>query len=217
MIDFNKLIDRYLYREFKPKSIGRYYPSEIGNCIRKVWLSYKHPRETEADLVRIFEVGNILHNFIVEVLKSEKNPEIELVKSEFPFKINMNDFIISGKVDNLLLLKESGKMVLVEIKSTKFLDSFKEPSPHHEMQLQLYMHYVKVYNGILLYVEKNTLQSRAFIVDYKKEIAKEALERFRLLHKYLTENHIPDPEAKQKDKIKWMCNYCEYKEKCDSL
>ena len=44
-INFNKLIDKYLVREYKPKEIGRYYPSEIGSCLRKVWYSYKNPKE----------------------------------------------------------------------------------------------------------------------------------------------------------------------------
>src|SRR3989337_1930842 len=51
MIDFNRLIDQFLHRELKPKEIGRYYPSEIGMCMRKLWYSYKFPKEVEADLI----------------------------------------------------------------------------------------------------------------------------------------------------------------------
>jgi hypothetical protein len=35
MIDFNKLIDQHLVRKFRPKKVGRYYPSGIGDCLRK--------------------------------------------------------------------------------------------------------------------------------------------------------------------------------------
>jgi len=41
MIDFNRLIDFHLFRKSRPKGIGRYYPSEAGNCLRKTWYSYK--------------------------------------------------------------------------------------------------------------------------------------------------------------------------------
>src|SRR3989338_11237627 len=105
MVDFNKLIDNYLLREHKPKEIGRYYPSEIGGCIRKTWFSYKIPKQLDADTIRIFEAGNILHEFVAEVIRSEKNPEVELLQSELPVKIDEKDFIISGRVDNLILVK----------------------------------------------------------------------------------------------------------------
>ena len=77
MIDFNKMVERHLEREHKPKEIGRYYPSEIGSCIRKTWYSYKYPQQISLELMKIFEVGNIMHGFVVEVLKSEKNREIQ--------------------------------------------------------------------------------------------------------------------------------------------
>ncbi len=51
MIDFDKLVDQgTVTREFKPKQIGRYYPSEVGTCIRKVWYSYKYPQEIDPKL-----------------------------------------------------------------------------------------------------------------------------------------------------------------------
>ena len=82
MIDFNKLIDDYLYRKNRPKKIGRYYPSEAGSCLRKVWYSYKYPKEVDTELRKVFEMGNILHDFVVDVLKSEKTPSVKLIESE---------------------------------------------------------------------------------------------------------------------------------------
>jgi len=214
MFDFNWFVEKYLHREFKPKQIGRYYPSEIGNCIRKVWFSYKYPIQIKSDLIKIFEMGNILHNFVVNVLKSEKNPEVELLESEMPFKIDMGDFLISGRIDNLLLLKENSKKILVEVKSTSSIKSITEPMSHNVMQLQLYMHALNIHDGTLLYVEKNTLKSKVFYVEFKQEIANHALERFRLLHKFLNDDIAPIAEAKNNGK-KWECNYCDYREMCE--
>ena len=53
MIDFNALIEKHLKVKFKPKKAGRYYPSEIGSCIRKIWYSYMFPKETDAELMKI--------------------------------------------------------------------------------------------------------------------------------------------------------------------
>ena len=171
MINFDKMIDEYVYRRNIPKQKGKYYPSEIGNCMRKVWYTYKYPKEVDPDLRKIFEMGNILHDFVVEVLKSEKTPEVELVKSEFPFRFKVDDFTVSGRIDDLILVKEKRKLVLVEVKSTKFLDYVKEPTASHVMQLQLYMHAMGVQDGVVLYIEKNTLMTKTFKVKYSKKKA----------------------------------------------
>ena len=91
------------------------------------------------DKLKIFEVGNIIHGFVVEVLKSDKNKDIKLLECELPFKINIDDFVISGRVDDLLLLKSDDKKIIVEVKSTKNVSKVKQPELHHAMQLQFYM------------------------------------------------------------------------------
>jgi CRISPR/Cas system-associated exonuclease Cas4 (RecB family) len=214
MIDFNLMIDNFLKREHRPKGIGNYYPSEIGMCLRKVWYSYKYPQEVDADLLKIFEMGNIIHDFVVDVLRSEKNPDVELLKSEFPFKHQVDDFMISGRVDNLILIKLSGKNVLVEVKSTPDVTFVREASPHNISQLQLYMHFTGVHNGVLLYVGKKDLQSKVFVIEYNEKQALEIIGRFRKLHLCLTKNAAPDPEARESQKTNWMCRYCEYRERC---
>ncbi|MBI5061782.1 MAG: Dna2/Cas4 domain-containing protein [Candidatus Aenigmarchaeota archaeon] len=215
MIDFNRMIDNHIRKEHRPKGIGRYYPSEIGTCMRKIWYSYKYPMEVKPDLLKIFEVGNILHDFVVNVLKSEKNPDVELLKSEFSFQEGVDDFVVSGRVDNLILVKMTGKSVLVEVKSTSEIGYVDEPSDSHEMQLQYYMHITGVHNGILLYIDKKNLQSKIFEVAYDGEKSKEISDRFKTLHKNLTADEMPEPESRRSGEKKiWMCRYCEYHERC---
>ena len=218
MIDFNKLIDNHLAREYKPKSIGRYYPSEIGGCMRKTWFSYKNPKQTDVKLTRIFEAGNMLHEFITEVIKSEKNKEVELIKSELPIKIETKDFIISGRIDNLVLVKildkNEFKQLLVEVKSTKFLP--KEHKKEHEMQLQLYMRALDVDNGIILYIQKDNLETKSFPIKHNKNVSENIIERFQVLHNSLINNQLPEAEAKKSEEDKWMCDYCNYKEECNT-
>jgi CRISPR/Cas system-associated exonuclease Cas4 (RecB family) len=214
MIDFNKMILNHIKREWRPKGIGKYYPSEAGMCIRKTWFSYKYPQEVDPELLKIFEMGNIIHDFVVDVLKSEKNPEVELLKTELPFKEKIDDFEVSGRVDDLILVKISGKNVIVEVKSTSDADYVKEASPHNIMQLQLYMHFTGVHNGILLYVGKKDLKSKVFVIDYDEQKALEIIERFKKLHACLTKDVIPDPEARETKYKSWMCRYCEYFNRC---
>lgn len=213
-VDFDELIDKHLMQERRPKSVGRYYPSEIGYCIRKVWYTYNHPTEIEPELRRVFELGNILHDFIVQVIKSDKTPEVELLQAEMPFKFPFNDFLISGRIDDLMLLKAGRKKILVEVKSSKSVQRIKGPMAHHKTQLQFYMYATRVHNGMLLYVDKTTLETKGFAVKFSPKKAKQILNKFRALHKHLTNNSLPTAEAKKKKETKWMCSYCEYKEKC---
>ena len=216
MFDFNEFIDNFLSREPRKKTIGRYYPSEIGSCLRKVWYSYKYPIRPEPEKIRIFKMGDLIHDFVTDVLKSEKNPDIELINSEFPFKLEEKDFIVSGRVDNLILLKEGNKKILVEVKSTKNIDYISYAQEFHEMQLQMYMHAFKIFNGLILYLEKNTLNSKSFEIPYKKAMALRVIERFKTLHNHLTNGSLPLPEAKQDEGMSWLCRFCEYRGQCDS-
>ena len=215
MVDFNDLIDKHLKRESRPKSIGRYYPSEIGGCIRKTWFSYRLPKETDKSTTKVFKAGEMLHEFISEVIKSEKNPEIELVNSEIPVKIETKEFIISGRIDNLMLVKVDEKQYLVEVKSCKFLPN--EAKEDNVMQLQLYMHATGIHDGILLYIKKDDLQTLSFELKYDKDAVKDILERFDVLHKTLTSQKIPDAEAKINLQKQWMCQYCLWQQECDII
>lgn len=214
MINFNDLTDKYLKKDFKPKIIGRYYPSEIGHCMRQSWYSYTSPKPTESSLLRVFEAGNRVHNFVVDVLKSEKTPEVELVESEMPLSIDLGDLIISGRIDNLVRLKMNQELVLVEVKSTSSTRMLTEPKIAHIMQLQLYLHAKELKKGMLLYLEKNTYQSKVFMVDYEKTLVDQIMDRFRALHKALITQTVPEPEGRLIKDWQWMCRSCPYRQEC---
>jgi len=214
MIDFDDLIHNFLKRELNEKKIGKYYPSECGNCIRKSWYSYKTPKETDKDLIKIFQAGNLIHEFIVDVLKSEKNPEITLIGSEVPFKIELDELIVSGRIDNIIKVELDNKIFLVEVKSASSINFVDVPSESHVMQLQLYMHQQNIHNGLILYIEKNTLKTKVFEIKYDFNIIEEALNRFKALHRFLVLDELPDPEARIEKDMNWQCKNCSYKEEC---
>jgi len=217
-VDFDGLIDRHLMREQRPKAVGRYYPSEIGKCIRNVWYTYNHPHEIKPELRRIFEMGNILHDFVIEVLRDTRNGDVQLLEAEMPFRLEFgeaeNAFVVSGRIDDLLLLKCGEKKILVEVKSSKSLRYVRGPMEHHKTQLQFYMYATGVHDGVMLYVDKSTLQTKSFEVSFSMDQAKRIINKFRALHKHLTASTLPAPEAKKLADERWMCGYCEYADKC---
>ncbi len=215
MIDFNDVIERFLERELQEKKIGRYYPSEIGRCLRNLYYSYKYPMKVKPKLLKIFELGNIMHDFIVKVLQSEKIPEVELVDYEIPIELKMDDFVISGRIDDLILLKTDNRKILIEVKTCKDVRAVIKPQNSHMVQLQFYMHVTGIKEGILLYVDKTTLDTKSFKLEYDEHWSKLIVDRFRKLHEALVKDELPLPEAKLIEEIRWMCGFCEYKEKCE--
>lgn len=216
MIDFDKLIDQYLYREKYQQKIGWYYPSQIGQCMRKVWLGFKEPKETEPELIKVFHSGNIIHEFITKVLESDKTPDIKLLETEIPFKVERKGFTISGRADNIFLVRAENKVFLLEVKSIKSITKhLVKPQTPHMMQIQLYMQALSVPNGIILYIDKTNLKTRAFEVSFSQAEVDKALERFDTLHESLTSGKMPGPEAIGNKEMEYMCVNCEYKDKCD--
>ena len=213
-MDFDALTENYFKKEMRVKVIGRYYPSEAGQCLRKAYYSFINPKETDLELTKIFEAGNIVHDFVSKVFESDKNPDVELLESETSFGIPIDDFVISGRIDNLILLKEQDKKVLVEVKSTKAIDYLESPQESHIMQLQLYLHARKMQEGVLVYVEKNTLKSKTFPVTYNASMYEAVINRFKKLHEHLKNSSTPAPESRLIEGKKWMCRYCNYKTEC---
>jgi CRISPR/Cas system-associated exonuclease Cas4 (RecB family) len=214
MIDFDQLITNHLTKESYPKKVGVYYPSAIGTCMRKYWYSYKYPQDIRPETQKVFHMGNVLHDFVVEVLKSERNPDVELLQSELPVKTEHGGFLISGRIDDVIVIKSKGKTILVEVKSLKDIKWQQKPSRHHVIQLQFYMYASGIHNGILLYIDRDGLKTKTFEIKYDEGLAKTILQRFAKFHRHITENNIPEPEAKQHSDEKWMCKYCEYADRC---
>ena len=216
-VDFNKLIERHLHHDSRPKKVGYYYPSEAGNCMRKAWYSYKHPQPTDPKKGKYFYLGNIIHDFIAEVLENPENTEVKLLEKEVSLKIPQPEFMISGRLDDIFLLTADGRKFILEVKSTgQSLEWMKAPQDAHVMQLQLYMHAHEVKEGIILYIDKNSLESKWFQVKYDTAVAEGVIARFALLDGHLKKEQLPDPEARQRPEWAWMCKYCEYYDRCNA-
>jgi CRISPR/Cas system-associated exonuclease Cas4 (RecB family) len=214
MIDFNELIENHVMREFRKPEIGRYYPSAVGQCLRKSWYSYKQPKQLPVDKLKVFEAGNLVHEFMAHVFRSERNQHIALVEAELPLKLEIGDFLISGRLDDIILLKLNNQQYLIEVKSRGTMQYLDEAEKSHVMQLQLYMLISGIHQGFMVYIEKNTLQAKSFIVHFDATVAQEAISRFALLHSHLKQGTLPQPEARMLSSLNWLCKFCEYREDC---
>lgn len=215
MIDFNKVIENYVKRKTKEKKIGRYYASEIGSCLRRIWLSYKKPKAIDIDVLKVFESGKIFHDFVARVIKSEKNKEMILINHEKPIEIQTENFVVAGRIDDVIIVKigNEKKDILIEIKTTKSI-----PNKHrleHEMQLQIYMKALGIHNGIIVYIQKDDIKTATFPIKYNEALFNYTMQRFQKLHKYLIQHICPEAEGKINNA--WACEKCAWKKECDEI
>lgn len=215
-IDIGAIVDEYLYEESRPKTIGAYYPSEIGMCIRRSYYSYTTPKPTEKGALRIFALGNNLHSFLAEALKDSK--EFALVEEEKPVRVEHKDneasFTVYGRIDDYVVTKNTNKKIIIEAKSVGDINRVTEPEQKHVMQLMLYLSAMEADYGMLVYADKKNLEIRQFRVDYDNELHNKIMTRFKDLDYHLRKKLLPPAEYYFDAKKVWECKYCPYFNEC---
>ena len=214
-VDVGSIIDEYLNEESRPKTIGAYYPSEIGMCMRRSYYSYFIAKPTETSALRIFALGNNVHEFIAKALKESST--LAVAEEEKPIRINYQDentkFTIYGRIDDYIETK-TGKKIIIEAKSTGDITKVNEPDPKHKMQISLYLAAQKADYGLLVYADKKNLEIKQFKVEYNEEEYKKVMQRFKDLDYHLRNKILPPAEYYFDNKKVWECKYCPYYKEC---
>jgi CRISPR/Cas system-associated exonuclease Cas4 (RecB family) len=221
-LDFNQIIGKYVQNKNESRKkeliIGKYNASAIGNCTRKNYYAYTSPIELPLQKLCVFEAGNIIHDFIAKVLGDSEG--ITLVSNERDLGLVdlETDLMVSGRLDDMIMIQKNGEKIIIEVKSAKSLEYFDAPKSSHIAQLAIYLKALQPYGirkGIILYVDKNTLKTKSFEVEYDHEILTRAIQRARTLHRHLLSKTLPPAEAKSSMAQNWECGFCEYSDKCN--
>lgn len=204
-----ELINQFYTNHFKDRDKHHFYITDAGKCPRQIFFKFKkYPRkEPEARVLRIFDHGDYTHMRIMSVLFSlgiVRAAEIRIPPQE----------IIAGRADAIVGIE--GKPYILEIKSSSHykFDQLNAPDSDHFKQIQLYMHYFKVPQGILLYEDKNTQELKEFVVRYSPDLVQKVLADFEVLKGQIEKDIIP---SIPKDIESWRCEYCEYREECQKI
>jgi len=201
-------IENFYRNKFENKGKQIFYVTDAGKCPRQIYFSLKgYPRkEPDPRLLRIFEHGDHTHMRIMSVLFS-----LGLVKA-CEVEIPKND-LLHGRADAIISI--DGIPYVVEIKSVNAFKFKNEiPEPDHIKQLQLYLHFFKIKEGILLYENKDTQELKEFIIKYDEETVKELLKFFSELKKNVEESRVPDIPPNIEDR---RCQFCPYLEVCEKI
>ncbi len=202
-----ELIDQFYLDRERDKEQHHFYITDAGKCSRAIFFKFKNiPREKMTpQVLRMFDHGDYIQMQILSNLFSlgiVRASEIKIPPQE----------LISGRADAIITLNND--LYVVDFKSMNSLifKNLTEPKEENVNQIQLYLHYFKIPKGILLYIDKDRLELKEFLVEYKPAIAKKLLSELTELKKEIDTNIVPDRIPVYPDD--WQCKYCQFREIC---
>jgi CRISPR/Cas system-associated exonuclease Cas4 (RecB family) len=202
-----ELIDKFYLDRQKNKEQYRFYITDAGKCSRAVFFNFKNVPKEKIDprMLRLFDRGDYLQMQILNSLFSMglvRASEIGIPSQE----------LISGRADAIITL--NNELYVVDFKSmnSMIFKKLTKPKEENVNQIQLYMHFFKIPKGILLYISKDDLDLKEFLIKYDKNRAEKLLKNLSDLKIKIDNNIVP--AIILKSKTNWQCKYCQFKEIC---
>lgn len=208
-----------------PRSIGLRL---VGDCMRRTILDL---RATEEDFIPADAAGmdNMSYGSAYEVWIGERLKNAGLLKYGGvlwkDMQVNVKAYEGNGYMD--FLVTYQGEDVAVEVK-TKGAHGWDEilktrkPDKMHIYQLMIYMHFLKIKKGWLLYIDREKHFEAAngefiprweiFEIDYDPVLAEKLDRRLQRLSKHKIEGTVPDKEPKSQSDPR--CTYCSHNQFC---
>ena len=186
---------------------GKFSISSIGSCWRKKYLELKgiYKEEFTQELLRLFNIGDIVHREITKELIEKGEPSFYVVASEINIPTHK---YISGRIDNIISIK--GENIIVDVKSSsdwtiKKIHSGEDCDQNYKDQVLLYMYLAGISKGVLLFVGKTKGVLEEFEVKYDEDRAKKLVNEIEdFFHNYI-EKDIEPPKC---DGGQWGCEVC---------
>ena len=202
-----ELIDKFYLDKERDKEQHHFYITDAGKCPRAVFFKFKNvPRTKMApEVLRMFDHGDYIQMQILSSLFSlgiVRAAEVKIPPQE----------LVSGRADAIVTL--DNELYVVDFKSMNSLvfRNLQEPKEENVNQIQLYLHFFKIPKGILLYINKDTLELKEFLIEYNPALVHKLLKDLTDLREKINSNIIPARLSGWPDD--WQCQYCQFKEIC---
>lgn len=202
-----ELIDKFYSDRERDKEQHHFYITDAGKCPRAIFFKFKNvPREKmEPQVLRMFDHGDYIQMQILNTLFSlgiVRASEVKIPPQE----------LVSGRADAIVTL--DNELYVVDFKSmnSMIFKNLTQPKEDNINQLQLYLHFFKISKGILLYVSKDNLELKDFLVEYDKARAEKLLKGLSDLKIKIETDVVPGAIAGYP--TDWQCQYCQFKEIC---
>lgn len=204
--DYLMLKEQEKQKEFEKDRAKYWRASGMGQCYRKRFYERQgmEGQPLEPRMLRVFEVGNILHGYLQDLLKEAG----ELISAEEEF----TNGIVKGHID-AIVKGEKGYIIydFKTVHSRKFSYLKKEADPHYIKQLLTYTmlakkKYKNIQESRLLYISKDDLRMQEIPYQLSDFIEKEIKQELADLENYWKCNQLPPAKPQQE----WECGYCQF-------
>jgi len=202
-------------KPFKPRDyMGA---SIIGEeCKRKLWYNFYQPKHMDDPRIqRIFDMGNVIEDYIVQKLKDSGLTVYE--KDALGEQFGFVDGKIAGHCDGVVTgLPESSKPHLLEIKSAKnssfnqfVKNGVQAQSSTYFVQMQVYMHKLNLERGLFVMMNKDNQEMYFERITYCPFEAEAALNNAKDVIASTSE-----PERAYPSSTFYKCKWCNWRKEC---
>ena len=201
----------------KHHEITSWHASKLGQCLRGVFLErmgVKPDIEFDERTLRVFDLGHIIEEWFVNLLKDVPNVEIKTQE-----KVEDKELNVSGYCD--LIVCHEGNQKVYELKSKHskafwyMIDKKEGANRQHEYQLWLYLKLLKIAEGGLVYISKDDLSIAEFpVLLSNKQLEAEVMNEINLLNRAWKEKN---PRLLPLPKEAWKSKFCRWHKQCVKL
>ncbi len=119
---------------------------------------------------------------------------------------------VAGSTDPAICDPETGDVIaLTEVKSTGSIDRVTSPKRMHLLQIHAYMKALGITDGYVIYVDRDgLLDPKVFEVTFDEDVWQRVVDWVEGTVQYALYGELPPADAPEH----WMCNYCEYRNRC---
>lgn len=215
MVGLQQLVDEVIAEENKEREHPHWHVSSLGSCLTGQYLERlgkKPDKPYDARTLRVFHVGNVFEDWLLNTLERKLDGSMERQK-----ELIDKDLDIMGHPD-AIVEHETGEKEIIEVKtihSRGFHWMAKEGRSgydHHRLQLWLYLYMTGIEKGRIVYLSKDDLCINEYPVYITDEKAKsEARKNLAILKQAWKDQKPPTPILDPKD---WKYVYCNYHLQC---
>jgi len=199
-MNYEDLIKQSFKRKYAEDVV---FPSEIGICFRRSYLSRKFEFEKQINEIYL-DLGEQQHKHIEEYFKEKLNCQVE---------IEIHDEIENLKINGRIDLICNNDLIELKTIATQYFQ-IKE---YHLYQVALYYYILKkqnykINNVYIIYLNRITKEVKQYKIDDKvlEEQTKKAIEWIKKYKEYLkAEDYKKVPGVNN-----FICKHCEFKAKC---
>lgn len=193
---------------------NKLHPSSAFACRRATWLKIKgaprNPPVLAEDVLRsqlIFSLGDSVH------LRWQILLDRYGILEQWEVPIEVPELDLVGHCDGIIEI--DGERLALEIKSINdrgFKALREGPKEEHRFQVNLYMHALGLSRAVILYENKNTSETKEFVVTFSKKMLRQFKETRDVIRESLDTDTPPEKEGDHAGCT--VCRWCDFSRVC---